>query len=101
MTVVRSGGIAGLRRQWQACPDGEAAAEWSALIDRCPWDAPRSEPSGADRFCWRVSAEAGPVRREAELPDADVRGPWRALIDAVRAWPDVTPDAAGRTAPVS
>lgn len=97
MTVVRTGGIAGLRRQWQACPDGEAAEEWAALIDRCPWDDHRSAPSGADRFHWRVSAQAGPIRREAELPDAEVQGPWRALIDAVRAWPAVSPDAAGRT----
>ncbi|WP_318244776.1 protealysin inhibitor emfourin [Microbacterium pullorum] len=101
VTVVRTGGIAGLRRRWEACPDGEAAREWASLIDRCPWDDPPSDPSGADRFCWRVSAEAGPRRREAELPDADVQGPWRALIDAVRAWPAVSSDGSGRTGPVS
>ncbi|MCR2801641.1 hypothetical protein QNO21_03350 [Microbacterium sp. zg-Y818] len=96
VTVVRTGGIAGLRRTWRAAPAGDDAERWLELIDRCPWNDGSHDPSGADRFCWRVSAETGREHHEAELPDADVTGPWRTLIDAVRAWPDVTLPAGDR-----
>jgi hypothetical protein len=33
---------------------------------------------------WRLDARCGGHRREAELADPDVQGPWRDLIDAVR-----------------
>ncbi|MDL5353216.1 protealysin inhibitor emfourin [Microbacterium sp. zg-YB36] len=101
VTVVRTGGIAGMRRQWRAAPVGEEAGEWVALIEQCPWDRSPGDASGADRFCWRVSAEAGATKHEADLPDADVQGPWRALIDAVRAWPGVSLRATARTDPAS
>ena len=42
-------------------------------------------PTGADRFVWHVDARCGDAAREAALADPEVQGPWRELIDAVRA----------------
>ncbi len=84
VTVVRSGGFAGLSRRWQASPPPAERPRWSTLIDRCPWnDAPTPE-SGADRFSWEIDAVNGSDTRTAALTEDDIQGPWRALIDAVR-----------------
>ena len=89
VTVTRTGGFAGLRRTWHAHPDTADAPQWIALIDGCPWDA--ADPTrdiaatGADRFVWHVDARCGDAAREAALADPEVQGPWRDLIDAVRA----------------
>ncbi|HEX5727951.1 protealysin inhibitor emfourin [Microbacterium sp.] len=89
VTVTRTGGFAGLRRTWHAQPDSDEVPRWIALIDTCPWDAadPTRDiaPTGADRFVWRVDARCGDAEREAALADPEVQGPWRELIDAVRA----------------
>jgi hypothetical protein len=84
--VVRSGGIAGLRREWRAEPPADAIDHWIALIDGCPWDTPADATRGADRYRWFIRAQRdGGADREAELGDTDVSGPWRALVDEVRA----------------
>jgi hypothetical protein len=89
VTVTRTGGFAGLRRTWRAQPDTAEAPQWIALIDGCPWDAadPKRDiaPTGADRYMWHVDARCGDAEREAALADPEVQGPWRDLIDAVRA----------------
>jgi hypothetical protein len=85
IAVVRSGGIAGIRRQWlveAATPDAES---WIALIDSCPWDQDADAGAGADRFVWSIRARTPSERRERDLPDSALDGPWRALVDAVRA----------------
>ncbi|MCH6231268.1 hypothetical protein MK786_11015 [Microbacterium sp. CFH 31415] len=86
MTVTRSGGFAGLSREWRAEADGSDAERWRALIEGCPWEAVAilRDDAGADRFVWRLDARCGERAREAELADADARGPWRELIDAVK-----------------
>jgi len=79
--VTRSGGVAGMLRVWMVEsvePDG-----WRPLVDACPWDD-GAEAGGADRFVWRIEVRAPEPSREAELPDAAVRGPWRELVDRVR-----------------
>lgn len=90
VTVVRSSGIAGLRREWHAEACGAEAKPWLALIEGCPWDEPVPETPGADRFQWQVSAAVGAARRDARMPDGAVTAPWRALIDAVRGVPAVS-----------
>jgi hypothetical protein len=84
--VVRSGGFAGLRREWTAAPEPDEASAWIALIEDCPWDAATGSapPTGADRFQWAINARCSDAERTARLGDTDVRGPWRALVDAVR-----------------
>jgi len=84
IAVVRSGGLAGIRRQWHVEAEPPDAEEWIGLIDSCPWDDDVDAPPGADRFVWSIRARTPSERRERELPDSAVDGPWRTLIDAVR-----------------
>jgi hypothetical protein len=78
--VIRSGGFAGLTRQWsvEAATDDEARSWWP-LVEACPWDA---QPDGRhpDGFVYEVTAND----RRAELPEQQVDGPWRDLVEAVR-----------------
>ncbi|KJL44105.1 MULTISPECIES: protealysin inhibitor emfourin [Microbacterium] len=106
--VARTGGIAGMTRRWSAQPPEAEASEWITLIDRCPWseasaaagEDPDDEVEAAaqhratrrrepmpDGFVWSIRATwsgTGPL--EAELPDDEVVGAWRELVDAVRDW---------------
>lgn len=87
VTVVRTGGFAGIPRRWRVEADAGDARFWIELIERCPWDRCSAEPpapDGADRFTWEVWAARGDERRRAELVEQQVAGPWRELIDAVR-----------------
>jgi hypothetical protein len=92
IAVIRSGGIAGMRRAWRAEPAPSEVPHWAALIDDCPWDDPAPDPVGADRFMWRIVARWDtpraadtPRERTAALPDHVLEGPWLALVDEVRA----------------
>ena len=83
--VVRSGGIAGLSKQWRAEPDPRRTPHWWELVESCPWDAPPSAAPGADRYQWRIEVHRGETAvHRARLGDGQVEGPWRALIDEVR-----------------
>lgn len=93
--VVRTGGFAGLTREWTAEPPPEQAPHWRGLIDECPWDDVDAAESvdgasavrGADAFAWRISARLDDrPPRVAALADGDLDGPWRQLIDEVRAF---------------
>ena len=87
IAVVRTGGIAGLRRRWRVEPDPEQTPEWAALVERCPWDE-HPDPSaeiGADRYVWSIHAVIHDTQHEQVLPDTLLHGPWRELVDAVRA----------------
>ncbi|MEV8241228.1 protealysin inhibitor emfourin [Microbacterium testaceum] len=85
IVVVRSGGIAGLSKQWRAEPDPERAPHWRELVESCPWDAPPILPTGADRYQWRIEVHRGDTAvHQARLSDQQVEGPWRSLIDEVR-----------------
>lgn len=86
IAVVRSGGIAGIRRRWRVEAEPTAADEWIALIDRCPWDDDDADAAtGADRFVWSIQARTPAVQHERELPDSALAGPWLELVQAVRA----------------
>ena len=84
--VTRTGGMAGLRREWRAEPPAGETTEWIALIQRCPWNAVSAGTGarGADRFVWSIRAECGADELSAELADHDVSGPWRDQVDIVR-----------------
>lgn len=85
VAVIRTGGFAGLRREWRAEPPADEADHWVGLIERCPWDAADAfDPTSADRFQWCIRAQTGVRRHEAELADRAVTGPWRDLVDEVR-----------------
>lgn len=85
IAVVRTGGIAGIRRQWQVEPEPAEASDWINMVDECPWDDEADADRGADRFVWLIRVRTPAERRERELPDSQLDGPWRALVDAVRA----------------
>jgi hypothetical protein len=84
--VTRTGGFAGLRREWRAEPPAGETTQWIALIQSCPWNATTvaDAAQGADRFVWSIRAECGADQLSAELADHDVSGPWRELVDVVR-----------------
>jgi hypothetical protein len=85
ITVVRSGGIAGASRTWTVAPPAEESTHWAVLIERCPWgDASGTQP-GADRFIWRIRVQLHDDQHEQVVADANLSGPWRDLVDAVRA----------------
>ena len=85
IAVVRTGGIAGIRRQWRVEPDPADAPEWLTMVDSCPWDDDTDDEStGADRFVWLIRVRTPSEKRERELPDSALDGPWRDLVDAVR-----------------
>lgn len=84
IAVVRTGGIAGIRRQWRVEAEPPEAEQWIALIDLCPWDQDPDASPGADRFVWSIRARTPSERRERELPDSALEGPWRKLVEAVR-----------------
>ena len=83
--VVRSGGIAGMSRRWSVRPVGTDAAHWMTLVERCPWDDDPTPGSGADRFVWHIDVRVRRVQREQVIPEEHLSGPWRDLVDAVRA----------------
>jgi hypothetical protein len=85
VTVVRSGGVGGMRRQWRAEPDAAELPRWRRLVSSCPWDEVARTNAGADRFVWRIRAEDAAEGHEAQVPDAALEGAWRELVDAVRA----------------
>jgi len=85
IVVVRSGGIAGLSREWRAEPDPEREPRWCDLVESCPWDATPPPSRGPDRFQWRIEVHTGgDAVHRARLGDTQVAGPWRTLIDEVR-----------------
>lgn len=85
VTVVRTGGIAGLRRQWRVEPVPEDEEQWIELIYRCPWDDPVPAESGADRYVWSIQARPPGTRLERVIPDSALDGAWMRLVKAVRA----------------
>ena len=84
IAVVRMGGIAGISRRWQVEAEPAEAPQWIALIDQCPWDQTLNDQPGADRFVWSIRARTPSERREQDVPDSELSGPWRELVDAVR-----------------
>jgi len=86
VTVQRSGGFAGLTRTWQVDVDAEPDTEsWLVLLDLVPWsEAPApTQPVQPDRFVWLISAGTTPAKK-AKLPEQQVTGPWKELVERVR-----------------
>ena len=88
VSVVRSGGFAGLRQEWQAAVGDDERDEWMPLIQACPWGTTPSDPTSADRYVWRIQARGPRLRRSATVPDAHLDGAWSELVARVRAAAD-------------
>lgn len=89
ITVVRSGGFAGLSRRWVVIIDQqEDPAAWISLIDELPWGARPVTAPQPDRFVYSIRVS----RRRITLAEQELSGPWRELIERVK-------DAAGSSEP--
>jgi len=81
ITVVRSGGFAGLTRTWQVRVEEQRDQEsWLGLVRELPWDIRPAPSVSRDRFVYLIRVS----RRRITLPEQEVRGPWRELVDRVR-----------------
>jgi hypothetical protein len=90
ISVVRSGGFAGLRREWSIEVTAvEEAERWHPIIDACPWDEDEG-PGNPDGFVYALRA----ADNSAVIPENRLEGAWRQLVDEVRRCsPDRTPEA--------
>lgn len=83
ISVVRTGGFAGLRREWRAMG---TSTDWSPTLDACPWGrTPGGAHTGVDRFAWRIEVTGGARLLAVALSDDALTGPWRELVDRVQA----------------
>ena len=83
--VVRSGGFAGLTREWRVSSTDHPEVDWVRLVEACPWEAAVSPDRARDQFVWRIEARARVRKCRATLPDSRVSGAWRSLVDEVKA----------------
>jgi hypothetical protein len=83
ITVQRSGGIAGMERVWSVqAVTRDDRNQWQPLVEACPWDElPSMNTAQPDRFVYRIRAG----ERRATLSEQDLIGPWRILVDTMRA----------------
>lgn len=82
ISVVRSGGFAGLRREWTievSAPD--EAERWLPIIEACPWDEVGGQVR-PDGFIYDMRAD----RHSAVVPEQELHGPWQQLVDEVQRW---------------
>ncbi|PWC07249.1 protealysin inhibitor emfourin [Mycetocola zhujimingii] len=101
VTVIRSGGFAGLSTRWEVRVDEQPDADsWLILLRNLPWDNQRPQPPQPDRYIYRIRLEpipeARPEPKEAVIPEQSLTGGWRELVDRVRAF-DPTPEQPRRT----
>ena len=78
ITVVRSGGFAGLTRSWVIIIDQRDEA-WTGLLDDLPWRQVTPSAPQPDRYVYRIRVS----RRQVVLPEQQVSGAWRTLVDRV------------------
>ncbi len=82
VVVARSGGVTGIAVRWVVdVGEGPEYSDWFVLIDACPWDDEPDDPPVPDRFLYLIRANG----RRVTLPEQRVQGPWRELVDRVRA----------------
>ncbi|WP_205781464.1 protealysin inhibitor emfourin [Planctomonas deserti] len=82
VVVARSGGVTGIAVRWVVdLGEGPEYSDWIVLIEACPWDDEPDDPPAPDRFLYLIRANG----RRVTLPEQRVQGPWRELVDRVRA----------------
>ncbi len=81
VSVVRSGGIAGLTRSWEVSIEGRDDQDsWLEIIDRLPWDENKRERTTPDSYNYRIECSTHSIT----LPERELTGPWRELVDRVQ-----------------
>jgi len=82
VVVSRSGGFAGLRVTWDLQVDEQPdAADWMKFLEDLPWDEAEDTTPAPDRYVYRIRC----APHEVVLAEPQVHGPWKDLIDRVRA----------------
>lgn len=80
ITVVRSGGFAGLRREWSVEVSVPQDAEhWRPIVEACPWDDADGD-TVPDGFVYDFRV----ADHQAVVAEHQLEGPWRHLADEVR-----------------
>ncbi|MER1996675.1 MAG: protealysin inhibitor emfourin [Arthrobacter sp.] len=77
LVVVRTGGMAGMRRTWSSEVSSEEAEErWLPLLQ----DPPQQPADGQDRFTYEISVG----QQAVTIPETSLKGRWRELVDRAR-----------------
>jgi hypothetical protein len=77
--VSRSGGMAGIRLTWEVRVEEQPDPKtWAEFLNSLPWDDVTDTP---DRFSYRIRC----APHEVVLSEPQVKGPWRDLVNRVRA----------------
>jgi hypothetical protein len=81
ITVVRSGGIAGISTSWEVTIDDRDDREsWIGLIEQLPWNSTTRTGAAPDRFSYRIRC----ARRQVTIAEQQLTGPWRELVERVQ-----------------
>ncbi|MEV8252844.1 protealysin inhibitor emfourin [Rhodoglobus sp. NPDC076762] len=79
--VWRSGGLLGRRVEWAVVVDEQPDPDqWYVLISEIPWNEHPAESTMPDRYTYEIHCEP----HEAVIPEQQLVGPWRELVDRVR-----------------
>ena len=79
--VWRSGGLLGRRVEWDVVVDEQPDPEqWYLLIAELPWDERPAVIATPDRYTYRIRCDP----HEVVIPEQQLTGPWRELVDRVR-----------------
>ncbi|UYO96856.1 hypothetical protein OED01_14830 [Microbacterium sp. M28] len=73
IVVVRSGGFAGLRREWRVDAGDDDADRWLLLVEACPWDDGSRPVSGPDTRAEDAPEQDGSEPGGAASPTAPAR----------------------------
>lgn len=84
VAVIRSGGVAAVRREWRATAEGQHAAELQALVESIPWESIPVHPAAPDRFVWSITVTGSGARRRVTVPETVLDGALRELVAAVQ-----------------
>lgn len=89
VALTRTGGVAGLRREWTVETDTQPdPGHWAELVSRLPWSqanrtahqpASTEQSSPPDQFQYRIRCD----QREIRLAESQLTGLWRELVDQV------------------
>lgn len=81
VTVARSGGIAGLTSNWEVIVDDQDDRDsWIELIESLPWQSTPRARQQPDSYSYRISCS----RHKITLPEQQLTGSWRELVDRVQ-----------------
>ncbi|MBF4994193.1 hypothetical protein ITX31_08720 [Arthrobacter gandavensis] len=77
LVVVRTGGMAGMRRTWSSEVSSEEAEErWLPLLR----EPPEESAGGPDRFTYEISVG----QQAVTIPETSLKGRWRELVERAR-----------------